>query len=132
MKAFKQIAVLMMILTATFAVAEQMEPRAVVVDVPFSFQVGNKVLPAGHYEIGFQNFSMVLKRDSGEIALVNTHRVEGKNTADHSALVFVPQDGAYHLYRVWRAGREAGNELSVTKEQQNMARAANTRVVFGK
>lgn len=132
MKAMKQIAVVMMLLAATLAVAEQMESRAVVADVPFSFQVGDKVLPAGHYEIGFQNFSMLLKADSGETAVINTHRVEGKDTADRSLLVFVPQNGTYHLFRVWRAGREAGNELNVSKEEQNLAKAATTRVVFGK
>jgi len=132
MKVLKQIAIAMFILATTFAVAEQMESRALVVDVPFSFQAGNKALPAGHYEVGFQGGSMFLKSESGESAIVMTHRVEGKDTAERSALIFVPQDGAYHLYRVWRAGREAGNELSVSKGQQKMAQAANTRVVFGK
>ncbi len=132
MKAVKQIAVVMMILAATFAAADQMDVRALVVDVPFSFQVADKTLPAGHYEIGFQSNAVLLKSDSGETAAVLTHRVEGRDTADRSTLVFVPQNGTYHLYRVWREGREAGNELTVSKEQRNMAKAANTRVIFGK
>jgi len=30
-----------------------------------------------------------------------------EDTSEKSALIFLPRDGTYHLYRVWRAGREA-------------------------
>jgi hypothetical protein len=70
--------------------------------VPFSFKVGNKVLPAGEYKITADNQSIrVQKTDGKENAVTLTQRTRGTNNDNDSKLTFRRYGDQYYLSQVW-------------------------------
>jgi hypothetical protein len=70
--------------------------------VPFSFKVGNKVLPAGEYKITADNQSIrVQKTDGKETAVTLTQRTRGTNNDNDSKLTFRRYGDQYYLSQVW-------------------------------
>src|ERR1700736_6231329 len=79
-------------------------------DVPFAFNVGNKHLPAGAYEIkraDFDtNFVMVSNRDTGETVLSLFQR-EIPSHVSHK-LIFHHRGNQYFLAEIWGGEGNAG------------------------
>ena len=71
--------------------------------VPFSFKVGNKVLPAGEYKITAENeIIRVQKTDGKENAVTLTQRTRGTNhNLSDAKLTFRRYGGQYYLSQVW-------------------------------
>ncbi|HKU77133.1 MAG TPA: hypothetical protein VJR02_24690 [Pyrinomonadaceae bacterium] len=70
--------------------------------VPFSFKVGNKVLPAGEYKITADNqIVRVQKTDGKENAVTLTQRTRGTNQDNDSKLTFRRYGDQYFLSQVW-------------------------------
>ena len=78
--------------------------------VPFSFKVGNKVLPAGEYKITAENqIVRVQKTDGKANAVTLTQRTRGTNNESDAKLQFRRYADQYYLSQVWlpdNVGRE--------------------------
>ena len=79
--------------------------------VPFSFKVGNKVLPAGEYKItADKEIIRVQKTDGKENAVTLTQRTRGVNhNLSDAKLTFRRYGDQYYLSQVWlpdNLGRE--------------------------
>lgn len=88
----------------------------VTVKVPFSFAVGDQVLPAGEYrveqDVSNPDVLIIRSAHAGHVAMI-TRSVEaaGEDPAgEQSALVFTRDGEAYRLKDVWE-DREDGREL---------------------
>ena len=86
--------------------AAQVPAHAQAFKVPFTFTVGKKVLPPGTYTVA-QNYpdsdaSWVVRKQSGESAIVITNSV-GSPLVDHqTSLVFRRDGGEYSLIEFWQ------------------------------
>ncbi len=70
--------------------------------VPFSFKVGNKVLPAGEYKITADNqIIRVQKTDGKENTVTLTQRTRGTNHDNDAKLTFRRYGDQYYLSQVW-------------------------------
>jgi len=71
--------------------------------VPFSFKVGNKVLPAGEYKITAENQIIRVQKINGkENAVSLTQRTRGTNhNLSDSKLTFRRYGDQYYLSQVW-------------------------------
>lgn len=94
--------------------------------VPFSFKVGNKVLPAGEYKITADNqIIRVQKTDGKENTVTLTQRTRGTNNENHAKLTFRRYGDQYYLSQVWlpdSLGRELKRpRREVTDVAQNFS-----------
>lgn len=83
--------------------------------IPFSFTVGEKILPAGEYTV--ERFGknsevvwLVRSNDGREKALVHTNPVRSKKSEGKGQLVFRRYGDRYVLTQIWTGG-ETGREL---------------------
>ncbi|HEY0724396.1 MAG TPA: hypothetical protein VGD41_10485 [Pyrinomonadaceae bacterium] len=79
--------------------------------VPFSFNVGSKVLPAGQYKITADNQTIRVQKTDGKAnAVVLSQRTRGtSHTANEPRLTFRRYGSEYYLSQVWlpdNLGRE--------------------------
>lgn len=126
MKTLKAIAAMALMLLATWASAEQRHFWKPTASVPFSFKVGDKVLPAGEYQVRLEGTSLVLTGESGENVIVLSHGVQMAAPAEKSRLEFVNNNGTLQLYRVWQAGYNSGRELSLPTAERKIAQQSGT------
>jgi hypothetical protein len=105
--------------TVTAAGAQTVPLRA---NIPFQFHVGEKVMPAGQYQVaGLNNSTSVIKVTSAEkktaaLALKNT--IRAKSDAAESRLVFRRYGNEYFLAQVFTEGTEVGSELPKSKAER--------------
>jgi hypothetical protein len=104
----------------------------VTADVPFEFQVGKAVLPAGHYEVnrgvnrGFANNSDALTiactdcKTSAIFAF--TRRIDNPKEAEETRLVFNRYGDRYFLSKIIFASLGGLNELKQSKTEREFAR----------
>ena len=116
---------LLLILTALSAFAQS--SRSKVTNIPFSFTVGNKTLPAGQYKIapyrtGGDTLWLVQSRDGGTSALVTTQSITSAESQDKSKLVFRRYGSQYFLSQIWTAGATAGREVRVSRPKSDLAK----------
>ena len=94
--------------------------------VPFSFKVGNKVLPAGEYKFTADNqIIRVQKTDGKENTVTLTQRTRGTNNENNVKLTFRRYGDQYYLSQVWLSdslGRELkGPRRETTDVAQNFS-----------
>jgi hypothetical protein len=133
MKTFKRMTVLAVMMTATLASAELKNlatgPKF---EVPFNFQIGDLVLPAGEYEVRVDGKVLRFLGQDGLNSVALTHYVGTSRPAENSTLEFVNESGTYQLYRVWHAGENQGEELSLRNAGAKVAKTDTTRIAVGK
>lgn len=122
------------LLAASFSMASEKQLNGPKVEVPFSFQVGRTVLPAGQYQVRLIGNALVVVDKFGQSTAVLTHGVEATAPRETSTLEFVKVDGEYQLHRIWRAGSEAGKELSLPSGDRTLAKSEGntTQIAIGK
>ena len=115
---------LLLALAAVSVIAQTNRTRPT--NIPFSFNVGNKILPAGEYTIerALRNSEvvyMVRSRDGQARALVNTNplRPNRKDSDSKARLVFRKYDNRYFLSQIWTG--ETGRELRRPKFTDELA-----------
>jgi hypothetical protein len=96
--------------------ARAQDADAVRVKVPFAFKVGHELLPAGDYEVRFDELEApgVLKvrsEDGHHGAFVLVDKTDPPNGSDKPRLLFDKEDGTYVLTEV--VGTEAGQAVQV-------------------
>lgn len=107
--------------TVTAVNAQTVPLRA---NIPFQFHVGEKVMPAGQYQVASLNNSPgVIKVSSAEkktaaLALKNT--IRAKSGATESRLIFRRYGNEYFLAQVFTGGAEVGSELATSKAERRI------------
>jgi len=120
-------AVLLSIVTAGECRAQA---RALELNVPFAFEVGNKTLPAGSYRVesvptGAGTLEM-LCNGNGDVRLtISTIAVTLKNGPTTSALVFHQYGHRYFLAQI-RTGDGHGREVFPSRQEKELARSVQS------
>ena len=87
-------------------------PHYIQVRVPFEFNVGNKLLPAGDYKLVCTPDEVELRGARGQVvASVVHHSVRTADTVVSPKLVFTGEGGEHVLRQVWPGETSYGYEL---------------------
>jgi hypothetical protein len=96
-------------------------------NVPFNFNVGGKILPAGHYSISFINTSsdkrvlQLVRSEGGAAILIQTTDVVGK--PDETAkLEFNRYGNQYFFAQVWLPSDGIGMQARKSEQEKRIAR----------
>ena len=119
------------ILVGAFAVSAQAQTagaQVAVANIPFSFNVGNKNLPAGKYKITVVNPSsdrkvlQIRSTTSRASAMIQTNSVIGK-TSNDSKLVFQRYGDRYFFAQAQMAGEQTSFAALKTSAQRTQKEA---------
>lgn len=97
------------------------------VTIPFEFDISNRTLKAGDYQLRRRNegarvvIQLIGKADQKSIYLP-IHSVRGLDIQSTSKIVFHQYGDQYFLWQVWIVGRSEGQELPKTKHEQTLQR----------
>ena len=121
MKSRNILVALCVVVFATSLVAQRTTLRA---DIPFQFYVGDKVLPAGHYNVLQLNDSAMILQlsDTSVSRAFTTHSTQRDAVNGKPVMIFRQIGGTYFLSQVWKDSGSQGRELPVAKVQTQIAR----------
>lgn len=99
--------------------------RQTVVNIPFSFVVGDKALPAGKYIIRRNRRDsdtawVITRKDGGANVVILTIPARSNDTQQDSKLVFHRYDDLYFLSGFWTAGGNTGREIQLSNRERNL------------
>jgi hypothetical protein len=110
---------IMTLALATAVVTAQGQTLSARATVPFAFEVGDRILPAGDYQLNTISASGAVVRiqgsDSQNVALGMTRETAG--IAKQAQLVFHRFGERYFLAEVW-SGPESGRVLSASRQER--------------
>jgi len=100
--------------------------------IPFAFQAGSQVMPAGTYTISSQSDHLLLLRDSSQNAqeFVMVHSAYTVHKPKASVIVFDRRGDQYFLRNIWTANSDTGLECSKSraeKRAEKQLEAANNK-----
>jgi hypothetical protein len=115
---------LSLLLMAGSAIAQTSNVRA---NVPFSFTVGSKTLPAGTYDIGAISVHdaktlLLQTRDGNSSMMVESNAAETVKPADKTKLVFNRYHNQYFLAEIWVEGATRGRQVPKTSREKELAK----------
>jgi hypothetical protein len=124
LKTFTMLSLLLM-LTAV-SVSAQFQ-RSKVANIPFSFIVGGRTLPAGEYAVkpnrkDHDDVWLVQSRDGHASALFTTMSVRSSEIQEKSKLVFHKYGDRYFLSQIWTLGDISGRELLMHRLETKLAK----------
>ena len=96
-------------------------------NIPFSFNVGEKTLPAGEYTVRCTNPATDMKilqlrsGDGRSSAMVHTNNVSGKAAAT-AKLVFNRYGDHYFFAQAWLPGESVGMQAPTSRSQEQLKR----------
>jgi hypothetical protein len=98
---------------------------ALVGNIPFAFQVGNKTLPAGEYRVqsmstGSRDVQLIRQTDGDALTVVLTMAVDSKDGKSQPELIFNHYGNSYFLSQIW-TGAGQGRELLKSKREKEAA-----------
>jgi hypothetical protein len=101
------------------------------VDVPFQFNVGERVLPAGHYLIlAPQGDTLRVLGPNGTAVLAMANQVSGNTPSGVGIVDFNCYANRCFLSQVWSARTDTGKELLTSRTEQELARRADQVAVI--
>jgi hypothetical protein len=115
------------LLLVVTAVSVQAQSNRSSITIPFSFNVGEKTLPAGEYTIepnkrDSQTVWLLQSNSGHDNVLFTTNSVWARETNEATKLVFNNYDGQYFLSQIWPAGYSSGRELSRPRSEVALAK----------
>jgi hypothetical protein len=121
---------LLLMMTAV-SVAAQSE-RSKITNIPFSFIVGEKTLPAGEYTVepnrrDYDKVWLVQSRDGHSSVLFTTMPVRASETQEKTRFVFHKYGDQYFLSQIWTPGGNSGRELLMPRLERELAKNAIER-----
>jgi Na+-translocating ferredoxin:NAD+ oxidoreductase RnfD subunit len=125
-QAIKIVTMFSLLLMLTTA-AVHAQSKRISIDIPFSFTVGQKTLPAGEYTVepnrGDSPTVWLIQSKSGhDGVLFITSSAWARETKDKTRLVFNSYEGQYFLSQIWNAGDNNGRELQVPRSERELAK----------
>lgn len=98
-------------------------------DVPFHFNVGTEVMPAGAYSVAsglpWSGGGVLVIRgldDTGRAHFIIANAVESLRPQDQTRMVFRCYGGSCFLSQVWTAGQVVGSQLLVSHQERLLAK----------
>lgn len=93
------------------------------VQIPFSFVLRERTLPAGQYVVertdpGRPNTLTLTNVDKSIVRVVLVQRVEKNNPSAASSLVFINRQGKLYLFQVWSVGSMNGVQVPFALDKQ--------------
>lgn len=93
------------------------------VQIPFSFVLRERTLPAGKYVVertdpGRPNMLTLKNVDKSVVRVILAQRVEKNNPSAASSLVFINRQGKLYLFQVWSAGSMNGAQVPSALDKQ--------------
>ena len=124
MKNIRYFAIALVVLMIT-AVPTFAQVTSVKVDVPFEFQVGNRILPAGQYALTqFAGSALILENTSGKgSAVAPTQATGGNANSQQPHLTFHRYGEKYFLTEAWLRYSDTGRRLPASPVEIESARA---------
>lgn len=113
-------AVALMLFAAVVATAQT--TQALRADVPFDFSIGDKVLPAGRYEIKpYVGHNLMLHNIAAKSNLiVSTNFRRTNRPHEQAVLIFNKYGDQYFLGQVWAQDAYAGNEVIKSRHEREL------------
>jgi hypothetical protein len=116
---------LLLMLTAVTVSAQS--GHSGVIDIPFNFIIGQKILPSGEYTVGVRSVAsntvwLVQSRDARAGAFFLTIPVQASETQEKTKLVFHKYGDQYFLSQIWIPGSSSGRELSMPRMERELAK----------
>lgn len=110
---------------ASALAASAQNPRNLIVNIPFEFNVKGATLPAGEYIVSrtstVDEMSLTMKRKDGKgNAIVLTKALQSQERQSESRLIFSRYGEHYFLSQVWTSGDSVGRELYKTRQERSM------------
>ena len=126
-QAFRMLAILSLLLTMS-AVAVHAQSKRSIINIPFSFTVGHKTLPAGEYNVepsrqDSNSFWVIQSMKGNDSVLFTTNSAWTSGTQKDTRLVFNNYDGQYFLSQIWNAGENSGRELRRPRLERQLAKS---------
>jgi len=124
----------LLLIIAAVSVAAQ-SPRGKTIQIPFTFTVGDKILPAGNYTVepyskDNNNVWLIQRRYTNTTALVTTNPVRANETQEKSTLVFQKIGDQYFLSQIWTGGGNSGRQLRTPNVKNEVAKIERETVVI--
>ena len=103
------------------------QPRVLEVNIPFAFEAGNKMLPAGQYQLesvptGDGTLYRIRRMGGDAQSLVSSIAMTTGDRQTLPRLVFHKYGTTYFLAQIWN-GDGRGRQLSESKQEKEVARA---------
>jgi hypothetical protein len=126
-QAFRILALFSLLLTMSAAVVHAQSKRSII-NIPFSFTVGHKTLPAGEYSVepnrkDSNSFWLIQSVKGHDSVLFTTGSVWTSKTQKNSSLVFNNYDGQYFLSQIWNVGDNSGREVHMPRVERQLAKS---------
>jgi hypothetical protein len=98
-----------------------------IANVPFDFQSGSEMMPAGRYDIQQLSNHVLTVRGTNQprSQFLLASNAETLKPPDHGKLLFHRYGNRYFLYQIWSSGNTTGFELSKSHAEKEAVRAAN-------
>lgn len=115
---------LLLVLTAASVQAQSQRNS---INIPFSFNVGQKTLPAGEYTVepnrkDSQNVWLLENKNGRANVLFTTIAVWSSETQEETKLVFHRYDDQYFLSQIYTAGDNSSRELPIRRRERQLAK----------
>jgi hypothetical protein len=125
-QAFRILTMFGLLLTLTAASVNAQSKRSTI-NIPFSFTVGQKTLPAGEYTVepnrkDSNSFWLIQSVKGNDSVLFTTSSVWTSENQENTRLVFNDYDGQYFLSQIWNAGDNTGRELQIPRLERQLAK----------
>lgn len=98
------------------------------VHVPFQFEVGTKVLPAGEYVVWSERNLVLLRGNDGKVAATPQANHADPDGAKLAKVVFHCYERRCYLSRFWNPETEIGREVAKSKAETELARHGEMQV----
>ena len=93
--------------------------------IPFDFQAGDKLMPAGDYKVQPSAGVVLIRQASGDKSVYLLTNPDHRNgEARTGSLEFKKYGQAYFLSKIWTAGIHDGRSLPMTSREKEMARSS--------
>lgn len=114
------------ILAAVGCLSLHAQSIRVTATIPFDFQLGSHVMPAGDYSVTHSDRVLLLRSQSGarKSAMVFTNAAGPEPAAAASQLVFHRYGNEYFLAKVWSSPSHAAVVIPPTKRERELIAAA--------
>ena len=131
------IATILFICLTTFAagVANAQGRDRIEVQIPFSFILRERTLPAGKYVVertdpGRPNILTLTNVDKSVVRVVLAQHVEKSNPSAASSLIFIQREGKLYLFQVWSMGSMNGVQVPSALDKRTDDRRSPTLVTL--
>src|SRR5262249_41905742 len=109
--------------TVAPGIANAQERDRIEVNIPFSFVLRERTLPAGKYVVertdaGRPNILTLTNTDARVVRVILMQRVEKNSPSAASSLIFIQREGKLYLFQVWNVGAMNGAEVASALDKQ--------------